>query len=278
MEYATNYQEVSPEMVLKHFLETLDATVRKSGLALPEELKRLWEYLRGEGSDEVWARCSVEFAEHHAGLRRLCRLLLSASAEDPARLGEVFRCHIGAQIVAMALDRWEGWLSLPTAQRQLADLCRSLRLHGLTLPETLAALLGAQRLRSHDPAWALEMARRAERLLGELRRAAVLRGRPHAELFDGIQYARRLIREILDHTSDSEAASRAEKAPEPPPASEASSPAPMPPEAAIPAPGWPLRPARLFLIPCCPTRIPTPAIFSFWTPKQSNAFPIRWRF
>ncbi|HXF70948.1 MAG TPA: S24 family peptidase [Thermoflexus sp.] len=182
------------------------------------------------------------------GLRRLCRLLLSTSAEDLARPEEGFRCHAGAQIVAMALDRWEGWLSLPTAQRQLADLCRSLRLHGLALPEALAALLGAQWLRSHDPAWALEMARRAERLLGELHRAAVLQGRPHAELFDGIQHARRLIREILDHTSDSEAASRAEETPEPPPDSEASSPAPTPPEAVIPAPGWPLRPARLFLI------------------------------
>lgn len=171
------------------------------------------------------------------GLRRLCRLLLSTSAEDLTRPEEGFRCHTGAQIVAMALDRWEGWLSLPTAQRQLTDLCRSLRLHGLALPEALVALLGAQWLRSHDPAWALEMARRAERLLGELHRAAVLQGRPHAELSDGIQRARRLIREILDHTSGSKAASRAEEAP-----------APAPPEAVIPPPGWPLRPARLFLI------------------------------
>ncbi|MFN3928648.1 MAG: hypothetical protein ACK4OK_03325, partial [Thermoflexus sp.] len=186
--------------------------------------------------------------EDRAGLRRLCRLLLSTSAEDPARPEEAFRRHIGAQIVAMALDRWEGWLSLPTAQRQLGDLCRSLRLHGLALPEALVALLGARWLRSHDPAWALEMARRAERILGELHRAAVLQGRPHAELLEGIQHARRLIREILDHTSDSEAASRAEKAPESPPASEAPSPAPASPEAAIPAPRWPLQPARLFLV------------------------------
>lgn len=42
------YPEASPEMILLHFLETLDATVRKSGLALPEELQRLWNYLRGE--------------------------------------------------------------------------------------------------------------------------------------------------------------------------------------------------------------------------------------
>ncbi len=46
----TAYPEVSPEVILLHFLETLDATVRQSGLTLPEELKQLWEYLRGEGS------------------------------------------------------------------------------------------------------------------------------------------------------------------------------------------------------------------------------------
>ncbi len=43
------YQDVSPEVILLHFLETLDNTVRHSGLALPAELRQLWEYLRGRG-------------------------------------------------------------------------------------------------------------------------------------------------------------------------------------------------------------------------------------
>ncbi len=45
------YPEVPPDVILLHFLETLDATVRQSGLALPEELKQLWDYLRGRESD-----------------------------------------------------------------------------------------------------------------------------------------------------------------------------------------------------------------------------------
>ncbi len=42
---------VPPEAILLHFLETLDTTVRQSGLTLPEELQRLWRYLRGEEPD-----------------------------------------------------------------------------------------------------------------------------------------------------------------------------------------------------------------------------------
>jgi len=49
-EVLTAYGEVSPEVILMHFLETLDATVRPSGLTLPEELQQLWKYLRGEGA------------------------------------------------------------------------------------------------------------------------------------------------------------------------------------------------------------------------------------
>ncbi|MCS6964201.1 hypothetical protein [Thermoflexus sp.] len=41
-------QGLSPEVILLHFLETLDSTVRQSGLTLPEELQQLWRYLRGE--------------------------------------------------------------------------------------------------------------------------------------------------------------------------------------------------------------------------------------
>jgi len=44
------YPEVPPDVILLHFLETLDATVRQSGLALPEELRQLWDYLRGKES------------------------------------------------------------------------------------------------------------------------------------------------------------------------------------------------------------------------------------
>ncbi len=38
---------LSPDLILLHFLETLDAAVRKSGLLLPEELNRLRTYLQG---------------------------------------------------------------------------------------------------------------------------------------------------------------------------------------------------------------------------------------
>ena len=44
------YPEVPPDVILLHFLETLDATVRQSGSALPEELRQLWDYLRGKES------------------------------------------------------------------------------------------------------------------------------------------------------------------------------------------------------------------------------------
>ncbi len=44
--------KVPPEAILLHFLETLDTTVRPSGLTLPEELQRLWRYLRGEEPDQ----------------------------------------------------------------------------------------------------------------------------------------------------------------------------------------------------------------------------------
>ncbi|MFN3928646.1 MAG: hypothetical protein ACK4OK_03315, partial [Thermoflexus sp.] len=47
------YQDVSPEVILLHFLETLDTTVRQSGLTLPAELRQLWEYLRGKESSGV---------------------------------------------------------------------------------------------------------------------------------------------------------------------------------------------------------------------------------
>lgn len=43
--------KVPPEVILLHFLETLDTTARQSGLTLPEELQRLWRYLRGEEPD-----------------------------------------------------------------------------------------------------------------------------------------------------------------------------------------------------------------------------------
>ncbi len=49
-EVLSAYQDVSPQVILMHFLETLDDTVRPSGLTLPEELRQLWEYLRSGGS------------------------------------------------------------------------------------------------------------------------------------------------------------------------------------------------------------------------------------
>jgi len=179
-----------------------------------------------------------------AELRRLCQLLLSTPASDSARPGEVVRCHIGARVVLIALDREEPWFSPPVAQRQLTDCCRALRFHGLALPEALVALLGARWLRFHDPGWALEMARRAERILEDLGRSAKFQGRPHPDLQEAVRQARQLIREILDGSLDTppEETSRVSETLEPTPS------VPTPQEEGIPAPGWPLRPAKLFLV------------------------------
>jgi len=38
---------LSPDLILLHFLETLDTAVRKSGLLLPEELNHFRTYLQG---------------------------------------------------------------------------------------------------------------------------------------------------------------------------------------------------------------------------------------
>ena len=46
-EVLSNRDALSPNLILLHFLETLDAAVRKSGLLLPEELNRLRAYLQG---------------------------------------------------------------------------------------------------------------------------------------------------------------------------------------------------------------------------------------
>ncbi|GBD09017.1 LexA repressor [Candidatus Thermoflexus japonica] len=189
-----------------------------------------------------------EGSPDRAELRRLCRLLLSLPADDTIRPGESFRCRLGAQMVQMALDREEPWFSPPAVQRQLADACRALRLHGLALPEALTALLGARWLRSHDPAWALEMARRAERILYDLIRVATLQGRPHPELQDAIGQAQQLIHEILEDSLrvSSEETPGAQKAPEPAP--ELTPPASLSREEGTPALIGPLRPARLFLV------------------------------
>lgn len=182
-----------------------------------------------------------------AELRRLCQLLLSVPSDDSIRPGKAFRCRLGAQVVQVALDREEPWFSPPAAQRQLTDYCRALRLHGLALPEALTALLGAQWLRSHDPAWALEMARRAERILEDLSRAATRQGRPHPELQDAIRQARQLIREVLKDSLrvPSEETPGAPETPESGP--ELTSSASTPREEGISASPGPLRPARLFL-------------------------------
>ncbi|MCS7351136.1 MAG: S24 family peptidase [Anaerolineae bacterium] len=183
-------------------------------------------------------------------LRRLCKLLSDIPSDDPVRSGEIVRCQLGARIVLMALDREEPWFSSPAAQRQLADACRALRFHGLALPEALVALLGARWLRSHHPAWALEMAQRAERILKDLSRVARLQGRPHPELQEAARQAQQLIREILHGPlyASPEETSKAHEAPEPAPEPSApASDAATPPERPIPAPGWPLRPAKLFL-------------------------------
>ncbi len=169
-------------------------------------------------------------------LRRLCRLLISMPTDDPTRPGERFRCRLGAQMVLMALDWEEHWLLPSEAQQQLREGCRALRLHGLELPEALVALLGARWLRSHDPAWALEMAERAAHILEDLNRAAQLQGRPRPELQEALQQARQLVLEILRHPLRV------------PPTEPATPSAPVPPPREIPAPGWPLRPAKLFIV------------------------------
>ncbi len=179
-----------------------------------------------------------------AELRGWSERLRAVPADDPARRDEVLRCRLGAQMVALALDWREGWLSPSAAQRQLADLCRVFRTYGLDLPEALAALLGARWLRSYDPAWALEMARRAAHRFEALHRAAVFQGRQGAELRDGLRHARQIIEEVL--RGPAEAAPRASEGwPSRARHDRAGGPPPTPAEEAIPMPGWPLRPAKL---------------------------------
>ncbi len=185
-----------------------------------------------------------------AELRGWSERLRALPADDPARRNEVLRCRLGAQMVALALDWREGWLSPSAAQRQLADLCRVFRVYGLDLPEALAALLGARWFRSYDPAWALEMARRAAHRFEALRRAAVFQGRRAAGLHEGLRQAGRIIEEILRGPAGAapgpgRAALPGAPRPRGGPLSEPPPPAPAPAEEAIPVPGWPLRPAKL---------------------------------
>ncbi len=209
-------------------------------------LGRLLEALERNEREGDW-RDSAE-------LRGWSERLSAAPADDPIRRDEALRCRVGAQMVALALDWREGWLPPSVAQRRLADLCRILRVYGLDLPEAFAALLGARWLRLYDPAWALEMARRAAHRFEALRRAAAFQGRPDAELRDGIRQARRIIEEILRGPAGAAprapegrpSGARRDRAGGPP--SESPPPAPAPAAEAIPAPGWPLRPAKLCLV------------------------------
>ncbi|SNB61529.1 LexA family protein [Thermoflexus hugenholtzii] len=169
-------------------------------------------------------------------LRALCHLLLSVPVDSLAGPGAAMPGRIGAQLVGMALDRWAGYLPPGALRQPLTEILRALRFHGPALAEALAALLGAFWLRREDPAWALELARRAERLLQDRQRAAALQGMTSPELAEWLRWAREIIGEILRDRHLAAAEPPREEAPERTPAEP------------ISTPGGPLRPARLALL------------------------------
>ena len=169
-------------------------------------------------------------------LRALCHLLLSVPVDSLAGPGAAMPGRIGAQLVGMALDRWAGYLPPGALRQPLTEILRALRFHGPALAEALAALLGAFWLRGEDPAWALELARRAERLLQDRQRAAALQGMTSPELAGWLRWAREIIGEILRDRHLAAAEPPREEAPERTPAEP------------ISTPGGPLRPARLALL------------------------------
>ena len=169
-------------------------------------------------------------------LRALCHLLLSVPVDSLAGPGAAMPGRIGAQLVGMALDRWAGYLPPGALRQPLTEILRALRFHGPALAEALAALLGAFWLRGEDPAWALELARRAERLLQDRQRAAALQGMTSPELAGWLRWAREIIGEILRDRHLAAAEPPREEAPERTPAEP------------ILTPGGPLRPARLALL------------------------------
>ena len=169
-------------------------------------------------------------------LRALCHLLLSVPVDSLAGPGAAMPGRIGAQLVGMALDRWAGYLPPGALRQPLTEILRALRFHGPALAEALAALLGAFWLRGEDPAWALELARRAERLLQDRQRAAALQGMTSPELAEWLRWAREIIGEILRDRHLAAAEPPREEAPERTPAEP------------ISTPGGPLRPARLALL------------------------------
>jgi len=169
-------------------------------------------------------------------LRALCHLLLSVPVDSLAGPGAAMPGRIGAQLVGMALDRWAGYLPPGALRQPLTEILRALRFHGPALAEALAALLGAFWLRGEDPAWALELARRAERLLQDRQRAAALQGMTSPELAEWLRWTREIIGEILRDRHLAAAEPPREEAPERTPAEP------------ISTPGGPLRPARLALL------------------------------
>jgi hypothetical protein len=169
-------------------------------------------------------------------LRALGHLLMLLPADPLAGPGEAMPGRIGAQLVGMALDRWAGYLPPGALRQPLTEILRALRFHGPALAEALAALLGAFWLRGEDPAWALEMARRAEQLLQDRQRAAALQGVTSPELAEWLRWAQEIMGEILRNRHLAAAEPPREEAPERTPAEP------------IPKPGGPLRPARLALL------------------------------
>jgi hypothetical protein len=169
-------------------------------------------------------------------LRALSHLLMLLPADPLAGPGEAMPGRIGAQLVGMALDRWAGDLPPGALRQPLTEILRALRFHGPALAEALAALLGAFWLRGEDPAWALEMARRAEQLLQDRQRAAALQGVTSPELAEWLRWAQEIIGEILRDRHLAAAEPPREEAPERTPAEP------------IPTPKGLLRPARLALL------------------------------
>jgi hypothetical protein len=169
-------------------------------------------------------------------LRALGHLLMLLPADPLAGPGEAMPGRIGAQLVGMALDRWAGYLPPGALRQPLTEILRALRFHGPALAEALAALLGAFWLRGEDPAWALEMARRAEQLLQDRQRAAALQGVTSPELAEWLRWAQEIMGEILRDRHLAAAEPPREEAPERTPAEP------------IPTLKGLLRPARLALL------------------------------
>jgi hypothetical protein len=132
-------------------------------------------------------------------LRKLINLLLSLPVDISPGSEKVLPCQLGAQLVKMALDRWEGYLPPGTLQKQMTDILKKLRIYG-PFAEVFTALLGALWLREEAPASALMMAQQAEQILMAMQgrqQATAPQNITPSELSEWLKLAQQIIEEIL---------------------------------------------------------------------------------